>query len=107
LRSLQANLPDFEARGVRLVAITSDPPAAVRKLRDQAGYTFTFLCDEKVEVIRQYDLLDAGAGPGGTDIARPAEFYIDPSGTVRWRFITPSYAARATPEQILKGIDAG
>ena len=92
---------------MRLVAIASDPPDVIRKLRDRAGYTFTFLCDEKAEVIRQYDLLDAGAGPEGTDIARPAEFYIDPSGTVRWRFITPAYAARATPEQIMKGIDAG
>ena len=106
MRSLQANLPEFEAKGVRLVAITSDPPEVIRKLPDQAGYTFSFLCDEKAEVIRRYDLLDAGAGPEGSDISRPAEFYIDPSGTVRWRFITPSYAARATPEQILKGIDA-
>jgi hypothetical protein len=24
---------------------------------------------------------------------------------VRWRFITPSFARRATPEMILKGID--
>ena len=92
---------------MRLVAIASDPPDVIRNLRDQAGYTFTFLCDEKAEVIRQYDLLDAGAGPEGADIARPAEFYIDPSGTVRWRFLTPSYAARATPEQILMGIDGG
>jgi len=107
LRSLQAKLPDFEARGVRLVAITTDPPEVIRKLREEAGYTFTFLSDETAEAIRRYDLLDTGAGPEGSDIARPAEFYIDPSGMVRWRFITPSYAARATPEQILKGIDAG
>lgn len=91
---------------MRLVAITTDPPEVTRRLREEAGYTFTFLCDEKAEVIRRYDLLDAGAGPEASDIARPAEFYIDPSGTVLWRFITPSYAERATPEQILKGIDA-
>ena len=91
---------------MRLVAISSDSPEVTRKLRAQAGYTFTFLCDEKADLIRQFDLLDAGAGPEGTDIARPAEFYLDPSGTVRWRFLTPSYAARATPEKILKGIDA-
>lgn len=106
MRSLQANLAEFEARGVRLVAISSDPPEVIRELRAKAGYTFTFLCDKKAEVIRRYDLLDAGAGPDGSDIARPAEFYVDPSGNVRWRLLTSSYAARARPEQILKGIDA-
>ncbi len=88
---------------MRLVAISSDPPEAIRELRAKAGYTFLFL---SAEVIRRYDLLDPGAGPEGSDIARPAEFYLDPSGTVRWRLLTPSYAARARPEQILKGIDS-
>ena len=39
---------------------------------------------ENVEVIRRYDLVHAGAGENGHDIARPAEFLIDRSGTVRW-----------------------
>ena len=45
-------------------------------------------------------------GPGGTDIARPAEFYIDSTRTVRWVNLTPSYAVRATPQQMLAAIDA-
>jgi peroxiredoxin len=103
---MQAHLAEFEARGVRLVAISNDPPDALRDLRTKAGYKFTFLSDPRAEVIRQYDLVDAGAGPDGSDIARPAEFLIDPSGTVRWRLLTPSYAQRARPEQILKAIEA-
>ena len=106
MRSLQAHLPDFEARGVRLVAITVDPPEITRKHRAREGYTFTFLADTSIEVIRRYDLLHPGGGPDSSDIPRPAEFYLDPSGTVRWRFITPSIARRATPEMILEGIDA-
>src|SRR5262245_20854468 len=104
---MQAHIREFEARGVRLVAISSDSPDTLRELRAKAGYTFTFLSDEKAEVIRRYDLLDVGAGPDGSDIARPAEFFVDPQGTVRWRLITPSYAERARPEQILQAIDAG
>jgi hypothetical protein len=38
----------------------------------------------KAEAIRRYDLLHGGAGPKSTNIARPAEFFIDPSGTIRW-----------------------
>ena len=105
MRSLQAHLPEFAERGVRLVAISVDPPETSRDLRSKAGYTFTFLGDPSGAVLRAYDLLHPRAGPGGTDIARPAEFYIDATGTVRWANITPSYAVRATPQQMLKAID--
>jgi len=90
---------------VRLVAISVDSPETNRDLRQKTGYTFTFLGDPTGSVIRSYDLLHPRAGPGGTDIARPAEFFIDAAGTVRWANLTPSYAVRATPEQILKAID--
>jgi len=47
----------------------------------------------------------AGGGPGGADIARPAEFLIDSTGTVRWVNLTDSILVRARPEQILKEVD--
>jgi peroxiredoxin len=53
-------------------------------------------------VIRRYDLLHAGAGIDGADIARPAEFLVDSSGTVRWVNLTENYWVRARPEQILE-----
>jgi peroxiredoxin len=82
-----------------------DTPAQSAALCQKAGYTFTFLSDEKREVIRQYDLLHAGAGEGGADIARPAEFLLDPTGTVRWVNLTEDYRIRARPEQMLAAIE--
>jgi peroxiredoxin len=79
-----------------------DSPEASRALIQQVGYTFTFLSDPNTEVIRRYDLVHAGAGEGGHDIARPAEFLLDSSGTVRWVNLTESYFIRARPEQILE-----
>ena len=67
----------------------------------QQGYTFTFLSDPNVEAIRRYDLVH-GQGEGGHDIARPAEFLIDSTGTVRWAHLTENYWVRARPEQILE-----
>ena len=52
MRSLQAHLSEFEARGVRLVAISVDTPEESRDLRRKAGYTFTILVDPKREVTR-------------------------------------------------------
>jgi peroxiredoxin len=52
-------------------------------------------------VIRRYDLVHAGAGIEGQDIARPAEFLVDSSGIVRWVNLTENYWVRARPEQML------
>jgi len=73
-----------------------------RDLCQKAGYTFTFLSDPNVEVIRRYDLVHAGAGENGHDIARPAEFLVDSKGTVRWVNLTENYWVRARPDQIIE-----
>lgn len=84
------------------MAISVDTPEASRTLVEHAGYTFPFLSDPNAEVIRRYDLVHAGQGEGGHDIARPAEFLVDSSGTVRWVNLTENYWVRARPEQILE-----
>lgn len=73
-----------------------------RGLSQKAGYSFSFLSDANAEVIRRYDLVHAGAGENGHDIARPAEFLVDRSGTVRWVNLTENYFVRARPEQVLE-----
>ena len=80
-----------------------DSPEESATLCKKAGYTYTFLSDPKAEVIRRYDLLHRGAGVGGKDIARPAEFLVDASGVVRWRNMTEDLRVRAIPEDVLKG----
>jgi peroxiredoxin len=80
-------------------------PEINRRQRQKPGYTFPLLSDPKGEVIRRYDLLHAGAGPNGADIARPAEFLVDSSGTIRWLNLTENIAVRARPEQVLKAFD--
>jgi peroxiredoxin len=87
--------------GIRPVAISVDTPEISRQLCQKAGYTYTFLSDPQAEVIRRYDLVHAGAGINGQDIARPAEFVVDASGTVRWVNLTANYWVRARPDQII------
>ena len=88
--------------GIRPVAISVDAPEVSRNLAQQQGYTFPLLSDQNVEVIRRYDLVHAGAGENGHDIARPAEFLVDSTGTVRWINVTENYWVRARPEQVLE-----
>ena len=95
-------MDQFEDVGIRPVAISVDAPEVSRDLCQKAGYTFTFLSDPKVEAIRRYDLVHAGQGINGQDIARPAEFLLDSSGTVRWVNLTENLWVRARTEQMLE-----
>ena len=106
MRSIQKNLNQFHEVGIRPLAISVDTPEESRTLGEQAGYTFTFLSDPKLDAIRRYDLVHAGQGISGHDIARPAEFLVDSSGVVRWRMLTENYWVRARPEQILEAAKA-
>jgi peroxiredoxin len=106
LRSIQTSLNKFEEVGIRPVAISVDSPEESRDLCQKAGYTFPFLSDPRAEAIRRYDLVHAGAGEGGRDIARPAEFLLDSTGTVGWVNLTENYWVRARPEQILEAAKA-
>ena len=86
---------------MRPVAISVDEPDVSRNLCAKAGYTFTFLSDPNTDAIRKYDLLHRGAGENGHDIARPAEFLVDHSGTVRWVNLTGDLGVRARPATML------
>ena len=102
MRSIQQSLQKFQEVGIRPVAISVDSPEVSRDLCTKARYTFTFLSDPKAEAIRRYDFVHAGQGINGQDIARPGEFLLDSSGTVRWVNLTENYWVRARPEQILE-----
>jgi peroxiredoxin len=105
LRSFQQRLPEFEARGIRLVGISVDPPEINRRQSQKRGYTFPLLSDPNAKVIRRYDVLHPGAGPKGGDIARPAEFLLDSNGIVRWVNLTDNIAVRARPGQTLEALN--
>ena len=95
-------MQDFEKAGIKPVAISVDAPAESHDLCRKAGYTYPFLSDPNAEVIRRYDLLHKAAGVTGHDIARPAEFLLDSSGTVRWVNLTEDLRIRARADQMLQ-----
>ena len=102
MRGIERSLDQFKQAGIRPVAISVDTPRESHDLQQKAGYSFTFLSDQNTDAIRRYDLVHKGAGINGGDIARPAEFLIDSTGTVRWVNLTENYWVRARPEQVLQ-----
>jgi peroxiredoxin len=103
LRSFQKNINKFTEAGIRIVGISVDSPAQTREyMLEKAGYTFTFLSDPKLETIGRYDLIHAHEIASGKDIARPAEFLLDRSGTVIWRRVTENFFVITQPDQVLE-----
>jgi peroxiredoxin len=89
-----------------VIGISVDSQRESEHLRQTAGYTFPILSDAKDDVIRRWDLVHPQGGADGADIARPAEFLIDPSGKVTWVNLTEDLRVRARPEQVLRAFDA-
>ena len=94
-------MTEFEAAGVRPVAISVDPPEVSRNLATKSGYTFTILSDPDAAAIRSYHLLHAAAGPDEHDIARPAEFLVDSSKIIQWTNFTEDIRVRARADEML------
>jgi len=98
---VEKRLAEFEAAGVRPVAISVDAPEVSRNLANKAGYTFPILSDPDAAVIRRYHILHPAGGPDGHDIARPAEFLVDSSKIVQWTNFTEDIRVRARADQML------
>ena len=94
-------MAEFQAAGVRPVAISVDAPEVSRDLANKAGYTFPILSDPDATVIRRYHLLHMGGGPDGHDISRPAELLVDSSKIVRWSNFTEDIRVRARADEML------
>ena len=105
MRGFEKRIAEFHQRGVEVAAISVDSNAESRKLCQSQGYTFPFLSDPNAEVIRRYGVLHPKAGEKGQDIARPAEFLVDSTGTVRWVNLTGDIRVRARPGEALAAID--
>jgi mycoredoxin-dependent peroxiredoxin len=98
---MEQHLPEFDAAGIRVVAVSVDEPEVSRDLARAKGYSFTVLSDPEMKVIGRYDLVDPVE-----QVARPAEFLIDSMGIVRWKNLAPSVYVRARPDAVLEAASA-
>jgi peroxiredoxin len=104
LRGFEKHLDEFRRHGIAIAAISVDSQQESNKLCQSRGYTYPFLSDPHTEVIRSYGVLHPKGGENGGDIARPAEFFVDSAGIVRWVNLTDDIRIRARPERALEVI---
>ena len=91
LCELRDNLEDFEAAGVRLLAISCDPPFTLRAWAEREGFGFDLLSDfwPHGAAAGAYGVFDEAGGN-----ALRGSFLVDADGIVRWSVVNPRGRAR-------------
>ena len=104
LSKLQTHRPRFEARQVRLVAISPEPPATSRDLARELGLSFPLLCDADGAVIDRYGVRNGFAGTRAL-LPHAAAFVLDPAGLIRFKSIDRNYKKRTTVRTLFAALD--
>jgi peroxiredoxin len=87
-----------------VVAVSVDTIDKNRELAEGLGLDYPVLSDSDRTAIAAWGVVHAGGGLGGTDIARPATFLVEPDGTVSWRSLTDNWRVRVRPAHVLEAL---
>lgn len=95
LGELRDNLEDFEAAGVRVLAVSCDPVPALRAWSEQEGFGYELLSDfwPHGAAARAFGVFDESSG-----MAVRGSFLLDADGIVRWSVVNPRGVARDLEE---------
>lgn len=123
LRALQAVLPDIQARGAQLIAISPQTPDNSLSTAEKNDLTFDVLSDMGNVVARQYGLVfvlpeelrpiytsfgidvPAHNGDDTFELPIPATYVIGQDGAIALAFAEADYVTRLEPTAILKALD--
>ncbi len=124
LRALQQVLPDLQARGAHLIAVTPETPDHLADTVREAGLDYSVLTDLHDQVAQHYGLaftlpealralytqwgidLPGRNGDDSYSLPIPATFVIDTDATIRAAFVNVDYTQRMEPTAIIRALDA-
>lgn len=121
LRHLQAALPDFQAAGAQLLALTPELPDKSLSTQEKNELVFEVLTDKNLEVARQYGIvfkltdevatvynknfsLEDYNGNDSDELPLAATYVIAADGTITYAFLDAEYRRRAEPADILAAL---
>jgi peroxiredoxin Q/BCP len=100
---LARHSPEYVSLGVQVVTIVAQSSDVVRRYVEDMGLPFNILIDASRDVLKAYGVWHR-LGLDAWNIARPALFLIDPSGTIRYSFVSDRQDEFPTHEEILREI---
>jgi peroxiredoxin len=123
LRALQARLPEMDALGASLVAISPQVPDGSLTKSEISEMDFTVLSDQDAKVATVYGVawkvpeflaehmradrgldLDKVNNGDGSILPIPATFILGKDGVVTWNYVNVDYRTRSEPEEIIEAL---
>jgi peroxiredoxin Q/BCP len=101
---LAQHSPEYVARGAQVVTVVAQTSDVVRRYVEDTGLPFNILIDQSRDVLKAYGVWHK-LGLDAWNIARPALFLIDRSGSIRYSFVSESQEEFPTHEVILKELE--
>ena len=102
MAGLQETLDDFEAENVAIVALSSDDEAAAREMKEDEGLSFTVAYGLDPEEMG--DRLGLYTESNDRKFVQPAQFILDPEGTVHLACYSSGKVGRLGAEEALEQI---
>jgi peroxiredoxin len=100
---LAMNAPEYSAKGWQVVAVVAQSSIAVRRYVEDKGLPFNILIDGSREVAKTYGVWQR-IGLDAWNIARPSLFLIEPSGRIRYSFVSRNQGEFPSHEEILAAL---
>ena len=106
LRGLGAINDDLARLGVKLIAVSVDPPRRSRDVVERGRLPFPILADKQRSLTSSLGLLHNGGGLDGSDISLPAHVLIDRERRIRWKYVADRIQNRLAAERVLESVKA-
>jgi peroxiredoxin len=102
LRRFQEHMPEIQAAGARVVAISVDPAEKSRDLTQALSLTFPLLSDPDGKVASRYGVYDAKS-----EYNLPAVVIVDEHGSIRYRYVGDGFRDRVEPGAVVSFLGSG
>jgi peroxiredoxin len=104
LADVNAQLARFEALGLKVVSVSVDDVAEIAKFAKEQNIGYTMLADPEGAINLSLGIRDEQypVGSAAYGVPKPILYVIDRSGTVRLRYMEPTYRTRPDLEVVLR-----
>jgi peroxiredoxin Q/BCP len=106
LVQLQTDLKSIEDAGIRVIGISYDSPAVLKKFADRSKITFPLLSDPESKTIDAYHIRNAVAKGKAVGVPEPGTFIVDQEGVIRAKLFLEGYRERHSTEELVQAAKA-
>jgi peroxiredoxin len=100
---LAQNAAEYKRLGAQLAIVVAQQSNTVKRYVEESGLPLDILIDESRDVLKAYGVWHK-LGLDAWNIARPALFFIDRDGSIRYSFVSESQGEFPSRDEIVSAI---